>query len=82
MPHLTKVEPKGLFETEVGPRPPERAHPPSIPYSADHEHRDERLSVGPDMTPDEVLFTRMSAWPRYNLLDIKNIQVRNRGKHY
>lgn len=82
MPHLTKVEPKGLFETEVGSRPPERAHPPGMPYSADHEHRDERLSVSVDMTPDEALYTRMSNYPRYGQMDVANLAARKRGKHY
>ena len=82
MPHLTKTIQRGLFETKMGPRPPERTHPPGMPYSADYEHREERLSVAVDMTPDEALYTRMANWPRYSLLDTRNLAPRYRGKHY
>ena len=82
MPHLTKTIQKGLFETEMGPRPPERSHPPFIPHSADHEHMDERVSVATMMTPDEAVFYNRACFPRYSLLDVANLPPRTRGKHY
>ncbi len=82
MPHLTRTVQKSIFKTDMGPRPAERAHPIGMPYSADHEHRDERLSVAVDMTPGEALCTRMSNYPRYDLLDTQNLPPRVRGKHY
>ena len=72
MPHLTSAESKNLFETSVAPRTDAMAA----------EHVDKRFTIATDLTPAERLETKMSNYPRYDLMDVANIPLRHRGKHY
>lgn len=80
MTHLTKAEPKGLFNTTVPERPNrETGHDFRLQPLGQTEPP---FAVAVDTTPDEVRRLRMAAWPEYNWPSVSPLRPRQRGKHY
>lgn len=70
MPHLTKIETKGLFKTEGGEHTPKAAY-----GSADQEYSDMSLSVKTAQCSSEMDY-RMSRLP--GLAKVADMDVQNR----
>lgn len=82
MSHLVKAEPRGLFRTNVPPRPNRETGDDMRPMLVPAQQPEAPFAVAVDQTPDEARRLRMANYPEYDWPSVSNITPRHRGKQY
>ena len=82
MTHLTKAEPRGLFNTTVPERPNRETGHDTRPFLNAAPIVEPPFAVAIDTTPDEARRLRMGNFPEYTWPSVRNVNPRHRGKHY